>query len=286
MTRPGIASAFWKSIRAISGGDNSKAICMPNATRFAALALGWPPLLCTFLLSWPVGVSAAEPAPCRAVAFAEGSFTVCTFDLRQTDLRLHWKDSSGEAYGSLGAFVSAEQSSKPPLVFAMNAGMYQADASPVGLYVEAGEQLRKANTANGPGNFHLKPNGIFYIRGDQAGVLETGRFLKHRPKADYATQSGPMLVIDGKVHPRFSATSQSYKIRNGVGVSDPHTVVFAISNQTVTFLDFARLFRDELKCPNALFLDGSISSLYAPSAGRADTFWPVGPIVSARARAK
>jgi uncharacterized protein YigE (DUF2233 family) len=40
----------------------------------------------------------------------------------------------------------------------------------------------------------MKPNGVFYISGDRAAVVETRAFLKHRPQADLATQSGPMLV--------------------------------------------------------------------------------------------
>ena len=229
---------------------------------------------------------AAEQAPCREVAFEQASFTVCTFDLTRTQLRLYWKDRDGQAYGNLGTFVDSENRTKPPLLFAMNAGMYRADNSPVGLYVENGEQLVKANTASGPGNFHMKPNGVFYIDGETAGVLETGKFLKTRPKAEFATQSGPMLVIEGRLHPRFSANGPSLKVRNGVGTRDAHTVVFAISNDAVSFGDFARLFRDNLGCQNALFLDGSISSLYAPSVNRADGLWPAGPIVSARARVK
>ena len=91
---------------------------------------------------------------------------------------------------------------------------------------------------------------------------------------------------DGKLHPRFSAHGPSLKVRNGVGVRDGQTVVFAISNEAVSFGDFGRLYRDTLKCSNALFLDGSISSLYAPSAGRSDELWPAGPIVSVRAKGK
>ena len=218
---------------------------------------------------------------------AEGkSYTVCTFDLASTAVRLNWKDKDGQPYGTVGAFADASKRSGPPLLFAMNAGMYHADGTPVGLYIEGGEQLVKANTAAGPGNFHLKPNGVFYVAGNEAGVMETGRFLKAHPKAEFATQSGPMLVIEGKLHPKFSANGPSLKIRNGVGVRDAHTVVFAISNEGVSFGDFGRLYRDTLKCPNALFLDGSISSLYAPSAGRSDELWPAGPIVSVRAKGK
>ena len=226
----------------------------------------------------------ADPGPCRDMTVEGKSYAVCTFDLRTTSLKLHWKNATGEPYGNLGSLVRSAGRTGPPLAFAMNAGMYHAGGSPVGLYVEDGQQMVKANTAGGPGNFHMKPNGVFYFTADQAGVMETGKFLKTKPKADYATQSGPMLVIDGKLHPRFSAHGPSLKVRNGVGVRDGQTVVFAISNEAVSFGDFGRLFRDHLKCANALFLDGSISSLHAPSVGRADELWPVGPIVSARPR--
>ena len=256
---------------------------MPAALRFLATLVA---LLAVAASPAASPAVAAPDAPCRDVEIGGKSYTICTFDLRSTAIRLHWKDRSGAPYGNVSNFVAASKSASSPLLFAMNAGMYRVDSSPVGLYVEGGEQLVKANTASGPGNFHLKPNGVFYLSGDEASVLETGRFLKARPKADYATQSGPMLVIDGKLHPRFSANGPSLKIRNGVGIRDPHTVVFAISNDAVSFGDFARLFRDSLACPNALFLDGSISSLYAPSVARDDTLWPAGPILSARTKAK
>ena len=163
----------------------------------------------------------------------------------------------------------------------MNGGMYHKDWSPVGLYVEDGRELKKANTANGPGNFHLKPNGVFYANVDSAGVVETGRYLRQKPKAEIATQSGPMLVIDGRIHPKISEEGVSRKMRNGVGVRNGKTVVFAISEELVTFGQFARLFRDALGCSNALFLDGSVSSLYAPALNRADARWPMGPIIGA-----
>lgn len=229
---------------------------------------------------------AADSGPCRETTFEGKSFIVCTFDLRVATLRLHWKDAGGAPYGNVGTLARAMNRTGGPVLMAVNAGMYHADGSPVGLYVEGGQQLKKASTAGGPGNFHMKPNGIFYFTADEAGVMETGKFLKTKPKAEFATQSGPMLVIDGKLHPRFSADGPSLKIRNGVGVRDAQTVVFAISNEAVSFGDFGRLFRDALKCPNALFLDGSISSLWAPSVHRSDEFWPAGPILSVKARKK
>ena len=162
--------------------------------------------------------------------------------------------------------------------------MYRPNRSPVGLYIENGRQLQGAITASGSGNFYLKPNGIFFVDGNTAGIFETSRFLHERPHADIATQSGPMLVVGGRLHPRFSSTSSSEKIRNGVGITDTKKVVFAISNDPITFTEFAKFFRDQLHCPDALYLDGSISSVYAPSVQRADRLLPLGPIIAAYAR--
>ena len=227
------------------------------------------------------GALAAPAAPdlCRAVQAQGESFTVCTIDLRRQRLRLFWLQEDGRPYGALGT-LAEKQGGR--LGFAMNAGMYDKGQAPVGLYVEDGRELKGASTANGPGNFHLKPNGVFFVKGDRAGVLDTGRYLRTKPAPDFATQSGPMLVIDGKIHPKISADGPSQKIRNGVGVRDGgHAAVFAISERPVTFGAFARLFKDSFGCRNALFLDGSVSSLYAPSLGRSDLSRPLGPLVGA-----
>ena len=138
----------------------------------------------------------------------------------------------------------------------------------------------RASTKPGFGNFHMKPNGVFYMAGAAAGIVETGSFLRQRPQADFATQSGPLLVIEGRLHPRFSRDGGSRKYRNGVGVRDASTVMFAISEDEVSFGAFARLFRDRLKCSNALFLDGgTVPSLYSPVLHRRGNLLPLGPIV-------
>jgi uncharacterized protein YigE (DUF2233 family) len=159
--------------------------------------------------------------------------------------------------------------------------MYHEDRSPVGLYVEAGEEQAPLNTNDGPGNFHLKPNGVFYVlENGMAGVDETSAFLMTKRKPPpYATQSGPMLVINGEIHPRFLPDSESLKRRNGVGVTDEGDVVFVLADTPVRFYDFAAFFRDELQAPNALYLDGTISRLYAPALDRNDPGLAMGPIV-------
>ncbi|MFI5011278.1 MAG: phosphodiester glycosidase family protein [Hyphomicrobiales bacterium] len=240
----------------------------------------------TFILALACGstASSAQPAAsaagvCRPLAFGEASYVVCTIDLNRYELKAFLRAADGEPYGSFDRLARSPEGQK--LVFAMNGGMYDKDRLPVGLYVESGRTLKLANTASGRGNFHLKPNGVFYAAGETAGVLETSRFLALRPRVDMATQSGPMLVIDGRIHPKFSEESTSRKLRNGVGVRDGHIVVFAISEVPVTFAEFAHLFRDALSCRDALFLDGSVSSLYAPSLHRSDGLAPMGPIIGA-----
>jgi uncharacterized protein YigE (DUF2233 family) len=126
----------------------------------------------------------------------------------------------------------------------------------------------------------MRPNGVFYLTGEVAGILETHSFIKQKPQVDFATQSGPMLVIDGEVNARFVRYGKSRKYRVGIGSRDRNLVVFAISESEVSFGEFARLFRDKLRCKNALFLDGgSATSFYSPVLGRNGNFLPVGPII-------
>ena len=227
----------------------------------------------------------AQGRVCSSVSHEGESYIVCQVDLRIHRLDLFWKDRKGEPYGSIGALSRQLQSEgQRPLVL-MNAGMYHPELDPVGLYVQDGRQLVRASTSNGPGNFHLKPNGVFFVSAGKAGVLETGQFLRRNIRPELATQSGPMLVINGRLHPRFSEDGVSRKTRNGVGVRDGDTVFFAISEGAVTFTDFARMFRDRLQTPNALFLDGSVSSLAAPGLDRTG-FRSLGPMIGVFERSR
>jgi uncharacterized protein YigE (DUF2233 family) len=218
-------------------------------------------------------------AACAAKEFDSAKFTVCAFDPRRDDIRLFLSGTDGKPYGSLAALAASLKAKGERLMFAMNAGMFKQDQSPVGLYVENRRKLHEADTRGGATNFHLKPNGVFWIRDGVAGVTETSRYLANPPGARDATQSGPMLVVDGRIHPKIKPDGTSLKIRNGVGACNGGAVVFAIADEPVSFDAFARLFRDGLGCQNALFLDGSVSSLYAPELDRDDEFMPIGPIV-------
>ena len=224
--------------------------------------------------------STSSFAACRSVTFHDDGYTVCEFDTQKDKIELANLDTNGQPYGGFTNLQQALAAKGKVLSFAMNAGMFDTTLKPIGLYVENGKVLKKLNRRNGAGNFHLKPNGVFYVKGNTAGVMESDAYSKANIKPDFATQSGPMLVIDGAVHPKLSPEGTSIKIRNGVGMVDDHTVEFVISDSFVTFYDFASLFLEELHCDNALFLDGSVSSLYSRELSRNDFLARLGPLVT------
>lgn len=219
----------------------------------------------------------AADSSCERLA---GSAAVaCAVDPARADLRLFWRDEKGEPFGGFSRLASELERKGGRLAFAMNAGMYQPDLSPVGLYVEQGREQHPINRRAGEGNFGMRPNGVFWIDRGRAGVTETTKFAASGLRPQYATQSGPLLVMGGKIHPKIHPDGTSEKIRNGVGVCEDGKVRFVITDRPVTFFNFATLFRDVLKCPDALFLDGSISALYSPQLSRDDGWRPMGPIV-------
>ncbi|MBN9305901.1 MAG: hypothetical protein BGO82_01285 [Devosia sp. 67-54] len=240
-------------------------------------------LFLTVLLVLLASLALARPAfaeQCEQQGFEEAAFIVCTVHPGEDDLRLFWKDAGGRPYRHFSALAEAVAESGRNLAFAINAGMYQTDFSPNGLYVEEGRELRPINTRTMEGssgqvpNFYKQPNGVFTLGDEGAGILPTEDYVKRRPEVRFATQSGPLLVIDNEINPIFIPGSTDRTRRDGVGVCEGGVVRFVISESAVNFHDFARLFRDHLQCPNALFLDGGRGvGLYSPELGRNDFSW-------------
>jgi uncharacterized protein YigE (DUF2233 family) len=239
------------------------------------------------LLAYAPSTAFAEG--CRSEPFRGASYIVCSFDPAKDDLRIVWRGPDKRPYKTFDALAEHLQAEGETLRFAMNGGMYEEDFRPVGLYIENGRTLAKANMKTVHGrpsqipNFYKKPNGVFYLGHGRAGVMTTNEFLARKPNAAFATQSGPMLVIDGAIHPAFIVNSKDLKPRDGVGLSGPNAVQFAISRGPVSFYEFARFFRDGLHCDDALFLDGGWApGIYAPELGRSDppAHGGYGPIIA------
>lgn len=185
-------------------------------------------------------------------------------DLKSQDFQLYWRDDSSNVIGSIGRLKALVESKNKKLLFAMNGGMYMQNQHPLGLFIQDKKTVTPLNISSGTGNFYLNPNGVFYTTVDhKAVVCKTAEFKPSR-SIQFATQSGPMLVIDGEIHPAFKQGSENLNIRNGVGVLPDGKVLFAISKGEINFYDFAQFFKDK-GCQNALYLDGFVSRAYIPS---------------------
>ena len=209
-------------------------------------------------------------AICNDTVQAKFKITEYTVNPKEGKLHFYLKNENGENYRSFKNVKEAIKSKGKKMIFAMNGGMFQENLSPLGLYIESGKLIKSANRVQEAyGNFYLQPNGVFFITQDnKAGICKTEDFRVTR-EIKYATQSGPMLLIDGKIHLGFGENSANKHIRNGVGILPDGSILFAISEELVRFYDFADFFRQR-GCKNALYLDGFVSRIYLPSKGKTE----------------
>jgi uncharacterized protein YigE (DUF2233 family) len=188
------------------------------------------------------------------------------------NISFYWK-SNGENIKNISKLKTVLENQNSKLIFATNGGMFDEKLSPIGLFIENGELIKTLNTkvlkSEEKGtlpNFYLEPNGVFYItQEEKAGICKTTAY-PNVSNVKFATQSGPMLVIDGEINKIFDPNSRNFNIRNGVGILPNNELVFAISMNKVSFYDFARYFKEE-GCSNALFLDGYVSKAFIPKQG-------------------
>ena len=185
-------------------------------------------------------------------------------DLKKDELNFYLKDDNGTIFKTFGNLNRWLATKNKKLLFAMNGGMYMENSMPLGLYVEKAKVIRKTNRVqHAYGNFYMQPNGVFFITKKKNAYIKPSHNFHFKSYVNYATQSGPMLVIKGKIHSMFKKGSLHVHIRNGVGVLPDGKLLFAISDELITFYDFAEFFQKN-GCKNALYLDGAISKMYLP----------------------
>lgn len=220
--------------------------------------------------------TAQEPIPkddggvsIEHVSVNGNEFTIARVDLRVAKLRLFWKRSDNTRFGNFNALSEMLREHGQHLIFATNAGIFDPSFTPCGLHVEDGREFVPLNLANGEGNFYMKPNGVFLVDDSGAHILDAEKYDGTKAAVHLATQSGPLLVIDGQINSRFDPHSANRRVRSGVGISSPKAVYFVISNEPVTFHALASVFLSRLGCREALYLDGVISQ-FDLSGQRAD----------------
>ncbi len=225
----------------------------------------------------PALARAADPA-CRGASFEGTAFTVCAYRPAEQRIRLE-SAANGAPIGSFAVLRHALGSAAARVAFAMNAGMYDVDRRPIGLFVRDSVAQHPLNRTSDLGNFYLKPNGVFWVGQDGAPHVEaTDVYAEAQRYPASATQSGPLLVWRGAFNPHVAANGTSLQVRNAVGIHD-RQAYFVISDAPVSFGRLARFLRDGLGCPDALYLDGAVSALWAPGLGREDPAQELGTFV-------
>jgi uncharacterized protein YigE (DUF2233 family) len=188
-----------------------------------------------------------------------------TIDPKVDHMELYWKNDSGEVLKSIQNLKQFVEQHHQKLLFAMNAGMYNKDLSPKGLFIQNYKTLTQIDTTDGEGNFYLQPNGVFYLNDDKTADIDVTKKFHNKNKIKFATQSGPMLVIDGAINSAFNKESKNNNIRNGVGILPDNKIIFALSKTEINLYNFAKYFQSK-GCKSALYLDGFVSRAYYPEA--------------------
>ena len=237
------------------------------------------------------GLAHAAGTPAPGVASASESGAV-VFKVPDVDgLRLFLRDKDGRIHGSLAAVDSAVASTGHKVVFAMNAGMYEPDRTPTGLFVQEGHQVQALNVQARPQdrdtpNFYLSPNGVFAIGSAGPLIVSTRAFAESPPRhVRLATQSGPLLLAGGAIVARAVSTGSDAQAlrnrRNGICVNGKAVVLVEVD--AMTLHQFAVYLRDVVGCRDALYMDGAVSSVHDARTGRSDPIAagnPLGPIIA------
>lgn len=221
----------------------------------------------------------------KSVNFAGAAYD--TYISESKNITFFWKNKQGFKYNSLGNLKLQIEQQGNKLIFATNGGMYTEQKDPQGLYVENGKELKSIDlSVNTNGNFYMNygnepnSNGIFLIdNSDNAKIIKSNEYHRYDLVTKFATQSGPILLFNGKINPAFTEGSSNKKYRSGVGIINSNKVVFVLSKEPVNFYDFARIFRDQFKCQTAMYLDGEISKMYLPELNRYDVGGDFGVII-------
>lgn len=245
---------------------------------FRMTLLRWRPFSKLAALLLLPGVFGEREAVGETVEHRGAKFHVYRFDPKTEKLELFLLKQTSQKVPTFEQLEKDLNTEGRRLKVAMNAGIYEPGFVPSGLHVSEGKVIvplnekgppPKASPGDPTPNFYLQPNGIFFLRKDDtAAVSSTPFFAKSGEQPWLATQSGPLLLAAGKIHPAFNEPSPNRLLRNGVGVDSQGRVVFASSYREPTgaglinLWGFASLFRDRLDCRSALYLDGDISRLY------------------------
>jgi uncharacterized protein YigE (DUF2233 family) len=174
-----------------------------------------------------------------------------------SNIKIVWKDSTAIPY----MLFKNVQKAYPNATFMINGGKSTKSHHPIGLYVENGKRLSPIKTIQNPKiSTGVKPSGVFVINNGKA-YISNSMNQGHYNKVDYAIQSEPILIWNGKLNRKLPRGKT--QMRNGVGIKKDGMVYFACLK--MDYREFAQHFLDQ-GCISALQLDDEQSEIWQKEA--------------------
>jgi uncharacterized protein YigE (DUF2233 family) len=192
-----------------------------------------------------------------------------TFDA--SSIRMYWKDNKDVPYRTFERLLKTKKN----IEFITGVGKFRGAFSSIGLYIENGHLLHPIKRVqNSKVNREIQPSGVFQINSDGASIapLQTKRAYKN---AIWAIQSGPMLLIDGRIN--AALPNRTKALRNGVGIKKDGKVLFACMEASMR--EFAKHFQQK-GCLNALILESDHPDVWY-KGGSQKKFNRFGPMIVA-----
>lgn len=174
---------------------------------------------------------------------------VFRIDLKHYELDIVTAKSLAKTHAPAEELAKSEDA-----LIAVNGGFFDTKFTPLGLRIGHYEQLSAFKS--------ISWWGVFYTKAERPHISKASKYKARAPKAEFAIQSGPRLLINGKSPSLKPGVAE----RTALGITKHHKVILLVTEHapmsTPMLADMMKSY--PLYCTEALNLDGGSSTqLYA-----------------------
>ena len=169
---------------------------------------------------------------------------VFRIDLKKNKLDLIMANDLSLHNASVDAFAHHSKA-----LITINGGFFDQNYHPLGLRIGSQRQHSPLK--------RISWWGIFYVKNQLPYLLSLAQYVSDQ-HVDFAVQSGPRLLINGKI----PSLKTGYAERSALGITlDKRVIILVTNNAPMTTTTLAQLLKKSpLNCKDALNLDGGSSS--------------------------
>lgn len=169
---------------------------------------------------------------------------VFKINLEKNHLHLVSARQLSQTHASVNDFSNLENA-----LIAINAGFFDENYAPLGLRINNHKQYSKIKK--------ISWWGIFYIKNNKPYITNIKNF-DHSSKINFAIQSGPRLIINGKI----PSLKKGHAERSAMGINDKKEVILLVTeNSPISTTTLAKTMKAyPINCQYAINLDGGSST--------------------------